>query len=161
MSDSICSGLQRFRLLASSVSGRPLTVEAVQPPGSPSWTDGATIFIDSRADEREQIPCLVVQAALLSCGSLDAENLVTLARRPTLCQRYLTVEGHRALAMQRDLLPASTHLLIDHGVADRSGSPAESLAIAMSRTLLADPPRCFGAIRPRRMRVTADEPPPA
>ena len=156
-----CSGLERFKLLASSVAGRPLTVEPVQPPGSPSWTDGATIFIDSRAGEREQIRSLLVQASLLSCGSLDAENLVTLARRPTLCQRYLTVEGHRALAMQRDLLPPSTHLLIDHGVADRSGSPAESLAIAMSRTLLADPPRCFGAIRPRRMRVTADEPPPA
>jgi len=161
VSDPNCSGLERFRLLASSVAGRPLTVEAVQPPGSPSWTDGATIFIDSRADEREQIRCLLVQAALLSCGSLDAENLVTLARRPTLSQRYLTVEGHRALAMQRDLLPASTHLLIDHGVADRSGSPAESLAIAMSRTLLADPPRCFGAIRPRRMRVTTNEQPPA
>jgi hypothetical protein len=153
--------LERFKLLASSVAGRPLTVEPVQPPGSASWTDGATIFIDSRAGEREQIRCLLVQASLLSCGSLDAEYLVTLTRRPALCQRYLAVEGHRALATQRDLLPASTHHLIDHGVAVMSRSSTESLAVAKSRAFLADPPRSFGEIRPRRMRVTTNEPPDA
>jgi len=147
------SGLERFKLLASSVAGRPLTVEPVEPPGSSAWTDGATIFIDRQAEDRDQIRCLLVQASLLSAGSLDADYVVTLARRPALCQRYLAVEGHRVLAAQADMLPASARRLIDHEVALRSSSPGESLAIAMSREVLADPPAFFGTIRPRRVRL--------
>jgi nitric oxide reductase NorD protein len=145
-------GPERLKLLASAVAGRPVTVAALDPPGTAAWTDGTTVFVDPAAATREQVRYVAVQAALLSSGSLDAEFLSAIARRPALCRRYLAVEGHRALAAHQGLLPPSARLLIDRRMAARSGSPAQSLAIAMSREVVADAPHSFGTIRPRRLR---------
>ena len=141
--------------MASAIAGRPLSVAPLEP-GAPSWTDGTTVFIDPAGEAREQIRALAVQASLLSAGSLGAEYVEALIRRPALTQRYLTVEGHRALAAHEALLPVAARLLIDPQLAARTGSPGESLTIALSRHFVADPPDAFGTIRPRRLRPEAD-----
>ena len=141
--------------MASAIAGRPLSVAPLEP-GVPSWTDGTTVFIDPAGEAREQIRALAVQASLLSAGSLGAEYVEALIRRPALTQRYLTVEGHRALAAHEALLPVAARLLIDPQLAARTGSPGESLTIALSRHFVADPPDAFGTIRPRRLRPEAD-----
>ena len=154
------TGPERFKLLASAVAGRSVAVAPVESPGLPAWTDGTTVFIDTSASDREQIRSLAVQASLLAAGSLGTAILAPLARRPALSHRYLSVEGHRALATQEGLLPAPVRLLIDPMVAARSGSPGDSLAIALSREVLVDPPRSFGTIRPRRLLKKVDPSPP-
>jgi nitric oxide reductase NorD protein len=145
-------GPEGLNLLASAVAGRPVTVAALDPPGTAAWTDGTTVFVDPAAATREQVRCVAVQSALLSSGSFNAECLSALARRPALCRRYLAVEGHRALVAHEGVLPASARLLIDRPTAARSGSAAQSLVIAMSREAVADAPHSFGTIRPRRLR---------
>lgn len=151
MNGSTSPGLDRFKLLASSVAGRPLSVASVEP-GAPSWTDGITVFIDPEAEKREQIRSLTVQASLLASGSLDPSHVAVLTRRPSLTPRYLALEGHRALSSRAGELPPAARLLIDPLLAARSRSPADSLAIAMSRDAVAGPPHAFGTIRPRRLR---------
>ena len=74
-----------------------------------------------------------------------------LKRRPALARRYLAVEGHRALAAIEDLLPPPVQSLIDSDVAARADSPAASLAAALSREAIADPPDSFGTIRARHL----------
>ena len=139
MNDQKTSGLERFALMASAIAGRPLSVAPLEP-GVPSWTDGTTVFIDPAGEAREQIRALAVQASLLSAGSLGAEYVEALIRRPALTQRYLTVEGHRALAAHEALLPVAARLLIDPQLAARTGSPGASLTLALSRHFVADPP---------------------
>jgi nitric oxide reductase NorD protein len=145
-------GPEGLNLLASAVAGRPVTVAALDPPGTAAWTDGTTVFVDPAAATREQVRCVAVQSALLSSGSFNAECLSALARRPALCRRYLAVEGQRALVAHEGVLPASARLLIDRPTAARSGSAAQSLVVAMSREAVADAPHSFGTIRPRRLR---------
>src|SRR5262249_46908594 len=107
---------------------------------------------------RDQLRCVAIQAALLAAGSLDPEVMRNLARRPALARRYLAVEGHRALAAQEALLPTVVRSLIDRAVAARSESPVASLAIAMGREALADPPEIFGMVRPRHVRTRVEPP---
>src|SRR5919109_1885525 len=145
------SRVRRFELLASAIAGRPLEVAPVEP-GEPPWTDGVTVFVHADADAVAQLRCVAVQASLCGAGSLDPEILGGLPRRPALARRYLAVEGHRALAEQEPLLPLSVRRLIDRGMAARSDSPATSLALAVGRDELGEPPVEFGAIRPRRIR---------
>ncbi len=144
-------GLGRFELLASAVAGRLVEVAPVVP-GEPAWTDGATVFVDAEASRVEQLRRVAVQASLLGAGSLDAEVIRTLGRRPALVPRYLAVEGHRALAAQEPILPAAVRRLTDRALAARTDSPAASLSIAASRQAIDDPPASFGTIRPRQLR---------
>ena len=141
-------GLGRLGLLASAISGRALRV-APGEPGEPAWTDGRVVFVDADSGPRERVAALAVQASLLAAGSLHADVVRRLQRRPALARRYLGVEGHRALAAIADLLPRSVRSLIDAAVAARADSPAASLAAALSREAIADPPHSFGAIRAR------------
>jgi nitric oxide reductase NorD protein len=142
--------LGRLSLLASAISGRTLRV-APGEPGEPAWTDGNVVFVDANINTRQQVEVLAVQASLLAAGSLDPDVVRRLKRRPELARRYLAVEGHRALAAIEDLLPPSVRLLIDSNVAARADSPATSLAAALSREAIADPPNSFGAIRARQL----------
>src|SRR5207247_9741646 len=96
-------GPDRFSLLASAIAGRLVEVAAGEP-GERAWTDGATVFVDAAARSRDQLLSVAVQAALIGAGSLDAEVVRRLDRRPGLARRYLAVEGHRALAAQEGLL---------------------------------------------------------
>jgi nitric oxide reductase NorD protein len=120
-------------------------------PGEAAWTDGRVVFVNAGSGTREQLEAVVVQASLLAAGSLDSDVVRRLTRRPTLARRYLAVEGHRALAAIEDLLPPSVRSLIDSDVAARADSPAASLAAALSRETIAEPPDSFGTIRARHL----------
>jgi nitric oxide reductase NorD protein len=144
------AALGRLSLLASALSGRTLQVEPTKP-GELAWTDGKTVLVDAGVSTRDQVAVLAVQASLLAAGSLQSDVLRRLVRRPALARRYLAVEGHRALAANENLLPPLVRGLIDRDVAIRSDSPAESLAAALSREVIADPPCSFGVIHPRTL----------
>jgi hypothetical protein len=148
-------GLGRLGLLASAISGRALQV-APGEPGEPPWTDGRAVFLDEGAPPQQQVEALTVQASLLAAGSLDPDVVRRLTRRPALARRYLAVEGHRALAAIQGLLPPPLRSLVDPDVAARADSPAASLAAALSREPIADPPDGFGAIRARRLLASID-----
>ena len=150
MSAEEANSLGRLSLLASAISSRALRVASGEP-GEPAWTDGRVVFVDANVSTREQVEALAVQASLLTAGSLYFDIVRKLRRRPTLARRYLAVEGHRALAAVEDVLPPSVRSLIESAVAARADSPAASLAVALSREAIADPPNSFGAIRAERL----------
>src|SRR5262249_51048535 len=138
----------RLSLLASAISSRALQVMPGEA-GEPAWTDGKVVFVDAGISRREQVEAVAVQASLLAAGSLDTDVVRRLTRRPALARRYLAVEGHRALAAIEGLLPPSVRSLIDSDVAARADSPAASLAAALGREAIAEPPDSFGTIHPR------------
>jgi len=131
--------LDRFRLLASGIAGRSLDVMPTAP-GEHPWTDGTTIFLDDGTSALGQVAALAVQASLIAAGSLEPGVARRLVGRRTLARRYLAVEGHRALAANEDLLPRPVRSLIDRHAAARADSPAASLALALGREAIADPP---------------------
>ncbi|MBV9319866.1 MAG: VWA domain-containing protein [Mycobacterium sp.] len=142
--------LARLSVLASALSGCTLRVAPAES-GEPAWTDGATVFVDADASKSDQLATLTVQASLLAAGSLEPQIVRRLSRRRGLARRYLAVEGHRALSANAAVLPPSMRSLVDSDVAARSDSPAASLAAALRRGPIADPPQVFGAIRPRNL----------
>ena len=149
--------VRRFELLASAIAGRSVTIEPIDQPGR-AWTDGATIFVSADVHQARPLDDIVVQAALLGAGSLEAGVVHRLIRSNRICRRYLYIEGHRALATLEATVPLSTWRLADFEIAALSTSPADSLAIAASHRLLAEPPEAFGEIRPRQIRRRADAP---
>jgi len=142
--------LGRLSLLASAICGRPVLVAPAEP-GESVWTDGTVVFVGAEATPRERLEALAVQASLIAAGSLEPAIVRRLAARPGLARRYLAIEGHRALAASEDVLPPPVLSLIDRRAAARAGTPAASLAVARGRQPVADPPACFGMIRPRRL----------
>src|SRR5215831_21019133 len=140
----------RLSLLASAISRRALEVASGEP-GEPAWTDGRVVFVDAGISRREQVEAVAVQASLLAAGSLDPDIVRRFTRRAPLAMRYLAVEGHRALTAIGDLLPPSVRSLIDADVAARAATPAASLATALGREPIADPPDSFGTIRARHL----------
>ncbi|HKF76413.1 MAG TPA: VWA domain-containing protein [Candidatus Dormibacteraeota bacterium] len=149
------AALGRLNLLGSAISGRAVQV-APSGPGESAWTDGTVIFVRPDASRRDQLEALAVQASLIAAGSLEPGVARRLSGRPTLTRRYLAVEGHRALAANEDLLPRPVRSLIDRHAAARADSPAASLALALGREAVADPPSSFGVIRPRRLLPSSD-----
>jgi nitric oxide reductase NorD protein len=148
--DQANDGPQRLRLLASALAGRSVAVAPAEA-GEPAWTDGVTLFVDAAASERMQLQSVTVQASLLASGGLDPEVVRKLVRRPAVARRYLAVEGHRALSANDDLLPYPVRSLIDLDLASRATSPTESLAMALARVHIPDPPASFGVIRARNV----------
>jgi Mg-chelatase subunit ChlD len=120
----------------------------------PSWTDGSTIYLDGTLSDTDQIRALAVQAALIASGSLASDVLANLSRRSGELDRYLGIEGHRALAELDDVLPPSVRRIIDHGTAALSNSPLSSAGVAKSQRTMAPPPAFFGIIRPKQVRAT-------
>jgi Mg-chelatase subunit ChlD len=147
--------LGRFGLLASAIAGRIVEVAGVEP-GDAAWTDGTTVFVDPLLTGCDLLRPLAVQASLLGAGSLEPGILDHLVRHPGTTRRYLALEGHRALAALESFLPASAGALVDHALAARTDSPAQSLAIATSREAIDAPPAEFGTIRPRQIRRAAE-----
>jgi nitric oxide reductase NorD protein len=142
--------LERLSLLATAIARTSVAVAAAEP-GDETWTDGATIFLDTSTRKAHQIEMLCVQASLLAAGSLGHDIARRLARRPTLARRYLAVEGHRVLAADDDVLPTLVLRLVDHDLAGRVTSPEDSFVLARSDQLIADAPPAFGTIHPRRI----------
>ena len=140
----------RYALLASAISGRPLEV-AGGDPGMPAWSDGRTVFIDAESAAQTQLQCVVVQASLIYAGSLEPRVLHKLARKPSAARRYLSLEGHRALTALSDLLPTTVVSVADPLTAQRTESPQSSLILAIGSEDIPDPPASFGVIRPRHV----------
>jgi len=145
----------RLSLLASALGSRALRVAAAGP-GERAWTDGKSVFLDANLGPREQLEALAVQASLLAAGSLAPDVVRRLTRRPALVRRYLAVEGHRALVALESVLPPSVRSLADAHLAARVDSPAASLAAALGREAIADPPDSFGTIHARCLLASHD-----
>ncbi|WP_245567709.1 nitric oxide reductase activation protein NorD [Nocardia jiangxiensis] len=153
----IDGGPARFGLLASGIAGRALRVAPAAPDESP-WTDGRVVFVDAEAPALDQIVELTVQASMIGAGSFESELLRRLARRsPAVLDRYLMLEGHRALAANGDLLPVAASALVDQNIAELSGCAATSLVIASGKRALGDPPPEFGTIHPKRLLTTQEK----
>ncbi|WP_454793632.1 VWA domain-containing protein [Mycolicibacterium lutetiense] len=137
-------------MLASALAARPVAVAAADA-GSAPWTDGKTVFIDASVPARTQLESIAVQASLIGAGSLDPDVIGALVRHRRLAERYLSVEGHRALLVNQTLLPNSLGALADRSIGERSDSAAASLAIARGRDALDAPPAAFGVIQAKKV----------
>src|SRR5271156_538089 len=133
-------------MFASAFAGRPVAVDG-QLPGDPPWTDGHTVFIDTSAPFLANLEAIAVQASMIAAGSLDPDVVRPLARHSRLARRYLAIEGHRALIANADVLPRVLTSLGAADVAERSGSPSESLTVATGKGQIDDPPPEFGITR--------------
>lgn len=145
--------LEPLRMLAAALAGRALSVDYSKPP-LPAGTDGSTIYVEADAALLTQLQQLCAQCALLAAGSLDREVLQALRRRPALAQRYLAIEGPRALLTLEAVLPPFMAPLLDRAAAARSDSPTASLALARGDASIAAPASFWGAIRVRELLNT-------
>jgi hypothetical protein len=152
--------LRPLRIMASAMCGRAVEVEAADP-GKRTWTDGRTIFLEADVEHRDRLRLLGVQASLLAGDSLGADITGELRGRRSLADRYLAVEGHRALAANDDALPPWMRSMVDRDVAGQTDSPAGSLALVRRGVNLATP-WAFGTIDARRITAGAERegPPP-
>jgi nitric oxide reductase NorD protein len=107
------------------------------------------VFVAADLDARALLEAIAVQASLVAAGSLAPDVMRRVARRPALARRYLAVEGQRALAVTRHVMPPAVRPLADDGVAARGDSPTRSLELARSRASITDPPAAFGELRAR------------
>jgi nitric oxide reductase NorD protein len=137
-------------MLASALAARPVAVAAADS-GTPTWTDGETVFVDPSASTRAQLESVAVQASMIAAGSLDPDVVGALVRHRRLARRYLAVEGHRALLANAGLLPNMLGALADRSIGELSASAAASLALARGTGALPDPPVGFGAIQARKV----------
>ena len=144
--------LARLELLASAIAGARLAV-VPGSPGERSWTDGVSVFIDGELSARDRLAAVCVQASLLGAGSLGPEMLASLGRGRDTANRYLAIEGHRALLTHAKLLPSSVSPVIDLAEATRSVDAAMSLLLARGSEPIADPAAVLGVIRPRQVRA--------
>ncbi|MVF11440.1 VWA domain-containing protein [Ketobacter sp. MCCC 1A13808] len=139
-----------LELLASAISGKAVRVVSGKM-NALSWTDGQSVFIDQALNDRQQLETLIFQSSLLASGSLAADVMRKLKRNSALTERFLVVEGNRALLENEALLPDSMHTHIDRALAARSDSPTHSLEISRGQLTLAKPPQVFGCIQPHRI----------
>jgi hypothetical protein len=138
----------RFRFLATYLAGR--SVDVIEAPaGQPAHTDGRFIFVTADGSVDEQRREMLVQAALLGAGSLDARLVKGLRARATLARRYLALEGRRVLVALASEIPLDAALMA--GGQPTTATADESLAAARSRATIVEPPEWFGAIRPSRL----------
>jgi nitric oxide reductase activation protein len=143
----------RFRLLATYIAGRAVDV-AETSAGERAYTDGKVVFVSVRRPRAEQRREMLIQSALLGAGSLDRRLVKALRARPALARRYLTLEGHRALAELTRRVPLAVALCPDGP--PRTASADESLEMARGPAEIADPPDWFGVIRPSRLLASSD-----
>lgn len=134
----------RFGLLASAITGRRMMITCITDPAG---TDGRAIWVEPSGDVRAQV---LLQAALLRAGSLEAVVVRQLFGRPSLTRRYLAVEGRRALLEISNLVANGVCPEVDR-LSMIVSSPEESLAVARSRVRVPTAPVWFGQIRPRQL----------
>jgi hypothetical protein len=137
-------------MLASAVAGRPVEVVGGEP-GERAWSDGHTITLDPSDGSRRTTEAVVVQAALIAAGSLSRELMNPLLRRQRLRRRFLSIEGPRAVAQLRDLLPRSLSYMVCDDIAMLSDSPAASLTFARTREAIPESGLYLGVLRPREI----------
>jgi nitric oxide reductase NorD protein len=139
-------GLDRYSTLAAAIAGRKVGV--VEQDVERSYTDGQTIFVPPAADGRARAG-IVVQAALLAIGSLDAGIMAKLTGRKTLRHRYLTLEAARAARALGYAMPRSvTELVGELYEGPVPDSPGASYDLASSRKPVPEAPDWLGTVRP-------------
>jgi nitric oxide reductase NorD protein len=138
----------RFRLLATSVAGRAVSI-AEAPAGQAAHTNGQVIFVSADRAVAEQRREMLIQSALLGAGSLDRRLVKALRSRPVVARRYLALEGRRVLAELAGQLPLAAALRPDGE--PNTTTADESLEVARGRVKVADPPEWFGVIKPSRL----------
>lgn len=139
------TGPARYRLLATFIAGRSVEV-AEAGAGEAAHTNGHVVFVTAGGSAERQRLEVLVQSALLAAGSLDQRLMKALRSRPSVAQRYLSLEGGRALAGIADRVALAAAVRPDGN--PRTESAQESLDIARGRTEVAYPPEWFGAIWP-------------
>ena len=148
--EDLATDLGHLRLLASAFADRPLDVAAAVP-GNLSWTDGSTVFVDADAPRTQQVQMVAVQASLLAAGSLAPHLVRQLSRRPALAQRYLAIEGPRALVCNDSVLPPLVRRLVDSDAVTSLDTPEAALQLARRRRVIPAPAPVFGTILARRL----------
>ncbi len=128
----------RFRFLATYIAGRSIGVTAA-PDGQPAHTNGQFIFVSAGSSIEEQRREMLVQAALLGAGSLDARIVKGLRARATTARRYLALEGHRVLAELARQIPLDATVLPDGQPGTATAD--ESLEVARGRAAVSRPTR--------------------
>lgn len=140
-----------LELLASVFAGRTVAVTENEP-GQQAWTDGDTVYLDPAVPPAQRLTQLAVQASLIAAGSLAPDVMAALVRKPRVTQRYLAVEGRRALRENAHLLPACLSDLVAGADREpRSDSTASSLELAASNVELAEVSADFGILRPKEI----------
>jgi len=146
------SELDRFELLASAIAGSGIRLDRTTKDGK-TYTDGRTIYVEQSQEPARDVAALVVQSALIAAGSLHPKLLRRMVGRPGICDRYLAIEGWRALATVPSLPPVP---LVQTARARclGGGSPEDSLRAALGKVDAPPLPEEFGALRPRRVLST-------
>jgi hypothetical protein len=128
---------------------------AIRPEaGAVAYTDGTSIVVDPGAGFDDLRDVVVVQAALLAAGSLRKDLMARLSRhRAVVTARYQSLELARAAASLGHLFPAVT---VDRIAAaplpEPSAGSEQSLARALTKESIPDPPGWTGTVRPSRLR---------
>lgn len=157
--EAVAGSARQYSMLACALAHRPIEVIA-GTPGEMAWTDGHTITIDPTVCPQGTVEAVVVQAALIGAASLAGNVIRPLLRHRRIRQRYLAIEGPRAVAELRHLLPRSLNHLIRDDIAVLSASPADSLNMARTRTRIPDCELNLGTLRPREVLAALRRQPP-
>ena len=142
-----------YGLLASGVSGCSVEVHH-QSMDAPAFTNGSTIYVNSALDHDEILAQVCFQSALIAAGSLSAEIMKPILRKHTLCQRYLCIEGHRAVTAIWEYLPESVCAYFKEAKPSgniSSTSPKKSLELAKSNVDINEFYLNVGRIEPRQV----------
>ena len=74
-------------VLASAVAGLEVRVDRL-PAGTRSYTDGATIYLESGLDRDHTEWALLAQALMIAGGGLEGKQIRALRGRPALARTY-------------------------------------------------------------------------
>lgn len=140
-----------YQFLASAIAGRKVSVHVASGSEPLSSSDGQAIFLPqpgARADRRAWED-IVAQACLIGAGSLDPQWIRKLVGRRDAARRYGYLEVLRAAQLLQGRIP-SAYLALPglRGAEPPTQSAAASLAWALSRRALPEPPAYFGSVRP-------------
>jgi nitric oxide reductase NorD protein len=143
----------RLSLLAHAVAGRRLVVAEVHEERP--WSDGERVFVSDSSDGSPASDSVVVQAALIACGSLDPRVVARLTGQRQLRLRYLTLESMRSVELLRAVVPRRVServgRLYDGAIPQ---TREESLSRACdSREQVPEAPAWVGTIKPGRVIV--------
>jgi nitric oxide reductase NorD protein len=139
-----------LELLAGAVTGRSVPFERSRHG---VHTDGSSIFLgyDLAPDSEDTWRAVVAQSVLLAGGSLDRHPMRRLSRSgPAASRRYLGLEVVRSSAQVDHLLPRRFRAALAGYAAEvgLTSSSEDSLARALGRSPLPDPPSWLGSLDP-------------
>lgn len=141
----------RYLFLASAIAGRRVSVHAASGGHALACSDGQSVILPAAASRNEDDAWrdVVAQAALIGAGSLESQWMRTLVGRREAARRYAYLEVLRAAQRLASRLPSAFLDLPEvRDTQPPTQSAADSLAWALSKRPLPDPPAYFGSVRP-------------